>query len=97
MTHDTTPDATPEATPHEAAPHEATPREIDLRGIEMATLVEHARVAIEAARSGESVRVLADNEVVVKYLTPTAATSGVRCRFGPAQDGIWSIDLSPRT
>lgn len=76
---------------------ETAPREIDLRGIEMATLVSHAQAAIDAALAGESVRVLADNEVVVKFLTPTAATSGVRCRFGPPRDGVWQIDLSPRS
>lgn len=72
------------------------PREIDLRGIDLAQLLQHAEAAIGAAREGESVTVLADNEVVVKYLTPTAATSGVRCRFGPPRDGVWRIDLSPR-
>lgn len=76
--------------------HQASPREIDLRGMAMTQLVEQAQAAIDAARAGESVAVLADNEVVVKYLTPTAATSGVRCRFGPAVDGVWRIDLSPR-
>ena len=75
---------------------DAAPREIDLRGIDMTQLVGHAQAAIDAAKAGESVSVLADNEVVVKFLTPTAATSGLRCRFGPPSDGVWRIELSPR-
>ncbi|MEX2032080.1 MAG: hypothetical protein WEA81_04375, partial [Dehalococcoidia bacterium] len=49
--------------------NQASPREIDLRGMAMTQLVERAQAAIDAARAGESVAVLADNEVVVKYLT----------------------------
>jgi hypothetical protein len=75
---------------------EGTPREVDLRGIDMAQLLPQAEAAIQAAKAGEAITLLADNEVVVKYVTPTAATSGVRCRFGPPRDGVWRIDLSPR-
>lgn len=75
---------------------QADPRTIDLRGIEIRELVPQAEAAIEAAVGGEAVTLLADNEVVVKYVTPTAATRGLRCRFGPPTDGVWRIDLAPR-
>lgn len=75
--------------------HEAW-REVDLRGMSMPSLPQRADELIQAVQDGEFLAVLADNEVVVKYLTPTAAISGVRCRFGPAVDGIWRIELLPR-
>lgn len=62
----------------------------------MTQLLQHAESAINTAKNGEAITVLADQEVVLKYLTPTAAMNGVRCRFGPATDGVWRIDLAPR-
>ncbi|GMU41175.1 MAG: hypothetical protein AMXMBFR23_20410 [Chloroflexota bacterium] len=76
-------------------PTEAEPRTFDLRGIAITELLPQAEVAMTAAAEG-AVRVLTDQEVVVKYVTPTAATRGLRCRFGPPKDGVWRIDLSPR-
>ena len=75
---------------------EPAPREIDLRGIDLTQLLTHAEEVIAAASAGESVSVIADHEVVLNYLAPTAATKGLRCRFGPAKDGVWRIDVSPR-
>jgi TusA-related sulfurtransferase len=81
---------------NDATPTTPAPREVDLRGIDMTQLLQHAEDAINTAKNGEAITVLADQEVVVKYITPTAAMNGVRCRFGPAKDGVWRIDLAPR-
>jgi hypothetical protein len=75
---------------------EHTPREIDLRAIDLTQLLRHAEEVIAAAAAGESITVLAGHEVVLSYLAPTAATNGLRCRFGPPKDGVWRIELSPR-
>ncbi|MGE3960758.1 MAG: hypothetical protein AB7F65_03660 [Dehalococcoidia bacterium] len=75
---------------------DAAPREVDLRGIDLTQLLKHAQEVIDAVKAGESLSVLADHEVVLNYLVPTAATNGLRCRFGPPKDGTWRIDVSPR-
>lgn len=75
---------------------DAAPREIDLRDIDLTELVQHADAVLATVTAGEAVTVLAGHEVVVSYLAPTAATNGLRCRFGPPVDGVWRIDLSPR-
>lgn len=72
------------------------PREVDLRGIDLSQLTTHTQTVIDAVTAGESLVVLADHQVVLNYLVPTAATNGLRCRFGPPNDGVWRIDLSPR-
>lgn len=74
----------------------AEARTFDLRGLQMMEVLPQAEAAIAAAEAGESVLLLADTEVVVKYVTPTAATKGLRCRFGPPRDGVWRIELAPR-
>ena len=72
------------------------PRTIDLRGLSMAEILPQAQAAITAVEGGESVLLLSDNETVVKFVTPTAAEKGLRCRFGPPSDGTWKINLSPK-
>ncbi|MDA1241308.1 MAG: hypothetical protein O2798_10785 [Chloroflexi bacterium] len=76
-------------------PAKGNVRVFDFRSLSMAEVLPQAEVAMEAAAS-EAVTILTDQEVVVKYLTPTAATRGLRCRFGPPKDDVWRIDLSPR-
>ena len=71
-------------------------REVDLRGIDLSQLVAHAQLVIDAATAGEHLLVLADHQVVLTYLVPTAATNGLRCRFGPPDGGVWQVELSPR-
>jgi hypothetical protein len=78
--------------PHAA---EGDTRVFDLRTLSMAEVLPQAEVAMAAAASG-AVTILTDQEVVVKYITPTAATRGLRCRFGPPKEDVWRIDLSPR-
>lgn len=75
----------------------AVAREVDLRSIDLGELVGRAEALLAEVAAGEALTVLAGSEVVVHYLVPNAATAGLRCRVGPPVDGVWRIDLSPRT
>ena len=52
--------------------------------------------AIERTIAGEAIDLTTEQEVVVKYVVPTAALRGVKVGFRSDPQGGWRVELRPR-
>ncbi len=75
---------------------DTTAEEISLEGMSLPESLPVIEGAIVRAAAGEPIDLTTSDDVVVKYVVPTAAVRGVRSSFQRDEQHGWRVRLRPR-
>lgn len=70
--------------------------EIDLRGIPASAQIKQALAALDRASNGITVKLLTDQEILIKALPMSASDKRVKIKLSMPTQTEWSIGLSPQ-
>ncbi len=70
--------------------------ELDLRGLPKSTQLKEALAAVKRAEGGESIRLLTDQEILLKALPLAVQHKGLKLKMKMPSEDLWSIGLEPR-
>ena len=80
----------------EPAPQATPVTVVDLGARALVETLPLVTELIGRALAGEAIDLVTDQDLVVKYVVPTAAVEGAKASFRRRPEGGWRIELRPR-